>query len=376
MPPSTYVPALHTASRLHQQLSNYEVPDGTRVGTIPAEPDIFRLIDAAFWASLRREEVYTPRISMAYVAPEQTKYSIRFTTPIALAPKDLTKVAAAVERSGLHLCIWPQGPNGELQAWGISRSLPPLCLLVEVILPGLLVAKVSPLQESGKFLNVAVLQGDDVKIIDPMASAAPHSTGLLSSLLRLESQFATGSVVNVLLQMAVSMRAHGRGGILLVVPPGSEDWKESMLQPMTYQVTPPFSGLGDLMRKDTGTPSRSWENAMARAVDGLAGLTAVDGATAITADYDLLAFGAKVVRRPGAQTVTTVVVTEPVEGGRPQYMEPAELGGTRHLAAAQFVHDQRDSIALVASQEGRFTVFAWSPVEGMVHCHRIDVLLM
>lgn len=347
-----------------------------QVGTVPPEPDIFRLIDAAFWASLRREEIYTPRISMAYVKPEQTRYAIRFASPISLTPKDLTKIAAAVERSGIHLCVWPQGVNGELQVWGISRQLPPLCLLVEIILPGLLAVKVSPLQESGKFLNVAVLQGDDVKIIDPMASAAPHSTALLSSLLRLESQFATGSVVNVLLQLAVSMRAHGRGGMLLVVPSGNDDWKQSMLQPMTYLVTPPFSGLGDLMRKDTGTPSRSWENAMARAVDGLAGLTAVDGATAITADYDLLAFGAKVVRRPGSQTVNTVIVTEPVEGGQPLHMEPAELGGTRHLAAAQFVHDQKDSIALVASQEGRFTVFGWSPAEGMVHCHRIDVLLM
>jgi len=40
--------------------------------------------------------------------------------------------------------------------------------------------------------------------------------------------------------------------------------------------------------------------------------------------------------------------------------EPAQFGGTRHLSAAQFVHDQRDAIALVASQDGRFTVFAWS----------------
>jgi DNA integrity scanning protein DisA with diadenylate cyclase activity len=56
--------------------------------------------------------------------------------------------------------------------------------------------------------------------------------------------------------------------------------------------------------------------------------------------------------------------------------EPAELGGTRHLSAAQFVNDQRDAIALVASQDGRFTVFAWSPCEDMVHAHRIDVLLL
>ena len=101
-----------------------------------------------------------------------------------------------------------------------------------------------------------------------LASAAPHSPALLSSLLRLESQFAMGAVVNVLLQLAVSMRAHGRGGMLLVVPSGTEDWKESMLQPLTYLITPPFSGLGELMRKgkDKVSSMTNWENAMARAV--------------------------------------------------------------------------------------------------------------
>ena len=53
-----------------------------------------------------------------------------------------------------------------------------------------------------------------------------------------------------------------------------------------------------------------------------------------------------------------------------------ELGGTRHLSAAQFIHDQHDAVALVASQDGRFTVFAWSPCEDMVHAHRVETLLM
>jgi DNA integrity scanning protein DisA with diadenylate cyclase activity len=56
--------------------------------------------------------------------------------------------------------------------------------------------------------------------------------------------------------------------------------------------------------------------------------------------------------------------------------EPAHFGGTRHLSAAQFVHDQPDAIALVASQDGRFTVFAWSPSEEIVQAHRIDALLL
>jgi len=121
---------------------------------------------------------------------------------------------------------------------------------------------------------------------------------------------------------------------------------------------------------------RRWEDALTRAVDEIAGLTAVDGATLITADYQLLAFGVKIVRRRGSPQVAQVVVTEPIEGGIPVIAEPAQFGGTRHLSAAQFVHDQRDAIALVASQDGRFTVFASSPSEEMVRAHRIDALLL
>ena len=71
-----------------------------------------------------------------------------------------------------------------------------------------------------------------------------------------------------------------------------------------------------------------------------------------------------------------VTVTEPIQGGVAAVLHPTQLGGTRHLSAAQFVHDQRDGIALVASQDGRFTVFAWSPCEAMVHAHRVEALLV
>ena len=374
----TYAAAPLAADRIHLHLATHSIPAHFPVGRVATLPDaaaLAALIDAAFWTSLRREEGYIPRISLAFVAPEQVDDAVSLAISLSLEPKDLTKLAAAVERIGLHLGVWPQ--QDELRVWGITRNLPAFCLILEVVLPGLLVVKQSPSEESGKFINVAVLQGDEIKIIDPQAAISPAYPPLLTSLLRLESQFATGSAVNVLLQLAVSIRAHGRGGLLLVVPTGSDAWTESILQPITYSVVPAFSGLADLMRKDAGSkPSRRWEDAMGRAVDGVAGLTAVDGATLITADYKLLAFGAKIVRRRGSPQVVQVIVTEPIEGGSPMIAEPAQLGGTRHLSAAQFVHDQRDAIALVASQDGRFTVFAWSPNEEMVHAHRIDALLL
>jgi hypothetical protein len=102
----------------------------------------------------------------------------------------------------------------------------------------------------------------------------------------------------------------------------------------------------------------------------------VDGATVVTSRYEVLAFGAKIARRRGAPIVEHIIVTEPIEGGIAERMHPGQLGGTRHLSAAQFVHDQRGAVALVASQDGRFTIFAWSPCDAAVHAHRVETLLL
>jgi hypothetical protein len=140
---------------------------------------------------------------------------------------------------------------------------------------------------------------------------------------------------------------------------------------------PSFGELTDLSRETPAEEDqRSWQEALDRAVEAVAGLTAVDGATVLTTEYELLAFGAKVARRKGWPQVEHVTLTEPIEGGVALSLDPTELGGTRHLAAAQFAHDQRDSVALVASQDGRFTLFAWSPREEMVHAHRVETLLL
>jgi hypothetical protein len=173
------------------------------------------------------------------------------------------------------------------------------------------------------------------------------------------------------------MRAHGHGGSLLVVPTGSEAWRQSIVHPILYSVTPPFSALAELMRQEVNDVNENLlATAVQRAVDTVAGLTAVDGATIINDRYEVLAFGAKIRRPGGSVPVEQMVKTEPVVDDSPVVIQPAQNGGTRHLSAAQFIHDQRDALALVASQDGRFTVFAWSPCEQMVHAHRVDTLLL
>jgi len=90
----------------------------------------------------------------------------------------------------------------------------------------------------------------------------------------------------------------------------------------------------------------------------------------------LLASGVKIVSRDAARRIGKVLVTEPIEGSEPAIVGLSQLGNTRHLSAAQFVHDQRDALALVASQDGRFTVFSWSESRNIVHAHRLESLLL
>jgi hypothetical protein len=173
------------------------------------------------------------------------------------------------------------------------------------------------------------------------------------------------------------MRAHGRGGALLVVPADSERWRQSIVQPIRYSVTPPFREIADLMgHLESERERRRWQDELTHAVDAVAGLTAVDGATVMNDRYELLAFAVKIARHEESARVQEVMVTEPVEGMGASTVHPSQLGGTRHLSAAQFVFDQRDASALVASQDGRFTIFQWSPCEEMVHAHRVEALLL
>jgi Probable sensor domain DACNV len=350
-------------------------PLAEAAAAVPDTAAIEAIIEAAFWASLRREEGYMPRISLAFVAPETLKRPLMFERRLPLAAGPLTRLGPAVERPGIHLGVWREGE--QFFVWGATRNLPASSLVLEVVAPGLLVVKHSRGDESEKFVNVAVLQGDEIKMIDEQSARLPDCPDLLTSLLGFDTQHASSESVSTLIHLAVSMRAHGRGGSLLVVPANSERWRESVVHPVLYALVPPFAALAELMYGRTSeSPDRRWMDALRDAVDGVAGLTAVDGATVLTDRYEVLAFGAKIVRRDGSSLVNEVIVTEPIEGAGAEVVEPGQLGGTRHLSAAQFVRDQHDAIALVASQDGRFTVFAWSPCENMVHAHRIESLLL
>src|ERR1019366_2552886 len=93
-----------------------------------------------------------------------------------------------------------------------------------------------------------LLGGEKNKIMAERPARLPHSPDLLTSLLGFDTQHASSGSVSALIHLAVSMRAHGRGGSLLVVPSKTEMWRESVMQPVLYAVVPPFSALAELMQ--------------------------------------------------------------------------------------------------------------------------------
>lgn len=365
-----YPTARIVAPLVHKHFASCEEAVG-----LPDVETIEHIIDIAFWASLRKEEGRSPKISIAYLTPEQAATPLLFARPLAFEPGTLARVAPAVERRGIHLGV--SGFNGQLHVWGTTRRIPPATFILEVVDAGVLVIKRRRNEAAGKYANIVVLEGDQIKLVDELHEPDMHRRPVVTTLLGVDTVRSWSDPVNVTVQLATSMRAHQHGGTLLIVPSDSTTWKDSIVEPIAYEVVPAYQELHALMQqKGEQSEELLWRERLRRAVDAIAGLTAVDGATVLSDRYELLAFGAKIRRQRTKDQVKHVFVWEPVVGATPAIMNAADIGGTRHLSAAQFVKDQRDTVALVASQDGRFTVFAWSEAEQLVGAYRVETLLL
>ncbi len=377
---SSYKVAQQISSSIEEHFSmhiNAALLQGeTNLAAKPSASVIEAIIDIAFWASFRKEEGHSPKISLAYVNPSQLSNTLLFSKEMPLSAAMLTKLAPGVERSGIHIGVW-ENDEGELCAWGTTMNIPNYCLVVDVSEPGLLVIKHRRVTGLGKFTNVAILKGDQVKIIVNTNACLPDSPAMLYALLDVEAEVKWSDSANIMVQLAVSMRSHGRGGALIVVNNERTDWRSSVVNPINYEINPSYNGLANLIYQDRKNSSEIfWQSALKRETDYLAGLTAIDGATIVTQDFELLAFGAKLVRAKGSSQIGKIMFSEPVIDGHPKDVYPGVVGGTRHLSAAQFIHDQPDAVALVASQDGHFTIYSWAKTLGKVQAQRIDTLLI
>src|SRR5438552_10002890 len=139
-------------------------------------------------------------------------------------------------------------------------------------------------------------------MVDAEGTLASECPDFVATLLGFDP--ASSHPDNVLLPLALSMRAHKHGGSLLVVPHGTEAWRKSIVS-VPYTVAPPFSKLGDLVRKG------SRDVAFKEATDAIGGLTAVDGARLLSHRWGVPPFGPAIGRAQPGPSVQHALVLEP-----------------------------------------------------------------
>src|SRR5215475_10444664 len=161
---ASYPAARTVAQRLEAHVSASTTAFKNR-GDAP-KPDaatVEEIITTAFWSSLRREEGHAPKISIAFLPPERSVRPLKFNPRVRLEADLLARIAPAVERPGILIGVWSY--DNQLYVWGITRTVPTWCFVLEVVGPGLLVVKYRRDEPSTKFANIAVLEGADVKFI-------------------------------------------------------------------------------------------------------------------------------------------------------------------------------------------------------------------
>jgi hypothetical protein len=121
------------AQKAHEYFSRYreQLPDTSRecIASVPSADVIEAVIDAAFWASLRRQEGYMPRLSLAILDPAQARQPLWFENGFPLTPDSLAKISPAGVRPGLHIAVSRR--RDELCVWGTVRSLPIGCCVID-----------------------------------------------------------------------------------------------------------------------------------------------------------------------------------------------------------------------------------------------------
>lgn len=303
------------------------------------------LVEATFWASLEKVEGRSHLLSLIFAPDNLNSNSFIFKKPILLESKHLAMLAAAVQGAA-SIGVWPKNDNN-LYIWGFTPTPWPWNLVEEDFLP------YSP-------FTLKVLEAGQV--VASFIRVKAHITGSKARFIKPDSlrdfigaeSFRFGRIANI-------MRSHRHGGTLLVVPNDI-----SRVRSVEFQnfAAPPYEKTKIALESWADIrdqyPYEAFEIAR-RPLQLIGQLTAVDGATVVTRDFKVLGFGAKIKTKANK---LRILVLEPFEGSKKKECDVSDLGGTRHQSAARFVAEHKDSIAIVASQDGMLSVFEWKPDEG------------
>jgi len=396
-------PSLYPAGVSAAVRSQWEAA-GRSPSLLPDEPLLTQLIDAAYQASLLREErePVRCRIALGSVADFQSDSltTLIFRNKVPLTAHEIRKLAGAAGFYRSLLAVEVR-ENAPLSVWGIVNTgtrwvnrvnggrlddVPlPSNLVLQIIGPGHLVIGSGDfriLETSGgvlltdafdPFLSKWLPQRFHSVRQSLLQSLPPPAPGELST--RICDSFVKDAAQSVIRRVLSLVCTRGHGGMLIYVC-DQEDAESLAAKWFRFRV---------FFRQDRGT--RRHRNLMERLVRRLleigraqnmteitwndyrriidtevedldealmefahllADFMSVDGAVVLDRAFRVIGFGAEIL---GDSHVSTIRRALDLEADR-TISEPADASGTRHRAAYRLVSGVPDVLALVVSQDG------------------------
>lgn len=345
--------------RVLDAIVNHLEPTVYPSGYIPDRDVIAQALQVALWSSVLRDEGRATTFTINLRPGTIPSRVIPLQKPIEFSAAQLLKLSTATTSgvSAVHV-----GPGTErLEIFGIDTVLGNVSpVRIEILAPTTIAVKAAD-------ATVAFISGNNAELID---------LDIYARYFFIDGPFPAESILDQdrerrFFDIARAMHRNGHGGILLVLAsstsaPGSTELSSLETH---YLLTTPFHGLREIDAEETeifsamqatksGSEARGLFSRLRAAellhlqyISSLACTTAVDGATVVSSDGSLLAFGCKVtlsnapsirIRRPTTARATTVELTD--------------FGGTRHQSAARYVGKYPGSRAIVLSQDGKVSI--------------------
>jgi DNA integrity scanning protein DisA with diadenylate cyclase activity len=326
------------------------------------------LLNDLFWASMHGEEGRAVVGSICVCSPEEAPRSRGLATPVAVSPQSLVQlfVASPSNKLAVHL------EGGVPSVWGFLDACPMFTLQVEVPEVGMLVV-------SEDSAVIAVFQRGDALLPKPIDRT--DWVLLLAKTLG-DAPFPQRATLAARIQVvAFAMHSQGNGGALVIAPPfeaegstadvaikyrfnprGSDCIREAVAELATAQqrladadVQLHSGSAAPRLRSLLESSVEAHTQLLNRLLRSVGELSRIDGAVVMDTDLRVHGFGAKLSGSQESFSVSALdVLTESVSE-----VTVSSLGGMRHQSAARYVRRNTDSMVVVASQDGRLTLFAW-----------------
>jgi len=353
-------------------------------GLVPDASSLRMLLDVAFYASLLKEEGRPARFSIG-VTPPGSVDAHRFSenAETTLTAKTLGKLSAACDWDASVLLTWP-GRDG-WNVWGIMLADRPL-------------SRGTIIQTGEDHLVITARDAGSlvVRWRDEILFSYAHGEGAVAAATMIRAKDVVAMInehlpretaplrVHHLTAVTRTMRAHGRGGTLLVVPenaPKEMSFSYPVRLPAEdavrgYSPGTPFANavyheertrLESAGATDDFDTKSLREHLATRAIEDteaqgtlIGRLTGVDGIVVLNHQLVVLGFGGK-MSVPDDFHSRPLIHIRPSAGTRLPRTVKEAFAGMRHISAAAACVGTPNAFAIVQSQDGALSVILNRP---------------